>query len=95
MTRRRSYEEVYVVVRVDHEATLDHGDPEADGPSIAFAQYSVTVKEIVRSLDEARREVSRLNELNREKGCRYFWQGTHYFPDGGSLGSGPGNAGAA
>jgi hypothetical protein len=48
----------------------------------------VTIKEVVLDLAEAKREVDRLNRLNESKGCRYFWQGTCFFDDGGSFGSG-------
>lgn len=47
----------------------------------------VTVKEVVLSVDEAKREVERLNRLNESKGCRYYWQSTRVFLDGGSFGS--------
>ena len=43
---------------------------------------SVTVKEILPTWEEAVAEVSRLNGLNKEKGCRYFCQTTRYFPEG-------------
>ena len=36
----------------------------------------ITVKEVVWSIEQAEGEVSRLNELNESKGCRYFWQTT-------------------
>jgi len=36
----------------------------------------ITVKEVVWSIEQAEAEVSRLNELNESKGCRYFWQTT-------------------
>ena len=36
----------------------------------------VTVKRVVWNLDEARAEVERLNRINQDKGCRYFWQYT-------------------
>jgi hypothetical protein len=48
---------------------------------------NVTVKEIVFDADEARNEVIRLNNLNKDKNCRYYWQTTHVFLDGGSHGS--------
>ncbi len=54
---------VYAVVRVD------------DYPS-GTLESCITIKEIVWSLEEAETEVARLNELNRSKGCRYFWQST-------------------
>jgi hypothetical protein len=36
----------------------------------------ITVKDVVWSIEQAEAEVSRLNELNESKGCRYFWQTT-------------------
>jgi len=54
---------VYAVIRVDN------------CPS-GILENSITVKEIVWRLEEAETEVARLNEINRSKGCRYFWQST-------------------
>jgi hypothetical protein len=59
MRKRRT--PVYAVIRVD------------DYPSAA-PEDCITIKEIVWSLEEAEAEVKRLNELNRSKGCKYFWQ---------------------
>lgn len=36
----------------------------------------VTVRSVVWTLERAKAEVNRLNGLNAEKGCRYFWQYT-------------------
>jgi hypothetical protein len=47
----------------------------------------LTVKEVVRSLDVAEREVARLNSLNSEKGARYWWQYIRLFPSGRSASS--------
>jgi hypothetical protein len=81
----------YAVIRIDDgpldspsrvtEYTVDGASLPAAGPS------NVTVKEVVTTADEARREVIRLNALNAGKGCRYFWQATHIFLDGRSHGS--------
>jgi hypothetical protein len=54
---------VYAVVRID------------DYPS-GTLENNITIKEIVWSLAAAEAEVARLNELNRSKGCKYFWQST-------------------
>jgi len=80
----------YAVIRIDdgpldhpssvREFTIDGVALPAPGPS------NVSVKEVVTTAEEARREVIRLNALNAEKGCRYFWQATHIFLDGGSHG---------
>jgi hypothetical protein len=43
----------------------------AGEPEVAF-----TVKLIVPTVEEAEREVARLNELNGGNGCRYFWTPT-------------------
>jgi hypothetical protein len=42
----------------------------------APASNRVTVKKIVWSEEEALAEVARLNQLNAEKGCEYFYQVT-------------------
>jgi hypothetical protein len=52
----------YAVVRID----LDLPDDQA----------RFTVKRIVWSEDLAESEVDRLNELNADKRCHYFWQYT-------------------
>jgi hypothetical protein len=63
---------VYAIVRID------------DNPS-ETVENCITIKEIVWSLEEAETEVARLNELNRSKGCRYFWQYTRLVdPQAGS-----------
>ncbi len=36
----------------------------------------ITVKKIVGDRETAMAEVERLNDLNQEKGCIYFWQTT-------------------
>lgn len=36
----------------------------------------VTVTRIVQDETTARAEVQRLNDLNSDKGCKYFWQAT-------------------
>ena len=40
------------------------------------------VKEVFMEEEHARAEVERLNKLNAEKGCRYFWQGAKFYPEG-------------
>ena len=87
--RTPNYKQGYAVIRVDNfgseaqveEFTLDGITVPAPGPA------NVTVKEIVFDATEARDEVIRLNNLNRDKNCRYYWQSTHVFLDGGSHGS--------
>jgi hypothetical protein len=36
----------------------------------------ITVKKVVASQEVAEQEVARLNDLNADKGCEYFWQVT-------------------
>ena len=84
------YVQGYAVIRIDdgpldhpssvHEVMLEGVLVPAPGPS------NVKVKEVVATAEEARREVMRLNALQAGKGCRYFWQATRVFPDGGSRG---------
>ena len=59
---------VYAIVRLD----LD----------VAAPDLAVAIKEVVPALQDAEAEVPRLNRLNTEKNCRYFWRATRYFPDG-------------
>jgi hypothetical protein len=65
---------VYVVIRLD---------------TFASGEGSVTVKEAVHDEATAMAEVRRLNELNAERGARYFYQATRLFPPGYSAGSSP------
>jgi hypothetical protein len=57
----------FAIVRID-----DYDDPED----------SVYVKRVVWSEELARSEVERLNRLNADAGCRYFWQYTRVDPLG-------------
>ena len=61
----REVEPGYAIVRID-EFQSDDVSPE----------HKITVKRIVWSQEVAEAEVERLNSLNQEKGCRYFWQYT-------------------
>jgi hypothetical protein len=67
----RQPEQVYAVVRFD---------PEAPEPQLA-----VTVKKILRSLELAEAEVTRLNALAGAP-ARYFWQATRLYPPGAAAG---------
>ena len=89
MRRRTEHVTVFAVVRVDPGYDQRDLATSESGPGIMFGEFDVTVKEVVATAEEAVREVARLNELNSDKGCRYFWTGTRYFSDGGSFGSGP------
>jgi hypothetical protein len=54
--------------------------------SMQSPEISITVKEIVSTQSIAEAEVKRLNELNADKDCTYFWQTTRWFPPGKSAG---------
>ena len=87
MTTRGTAERAYAIVRLDWVKTPLNEFPSGTGLHIAAGPVEVTVKEIVLSHDEARLEVERLNRLNAAKGCRYFWQETRLFSNGGSFGA--------
>lgn len=63
---------VYAVIRLDYSMA----DLSTIGPSTPQASVIVTVKEIVMTPEAAEAEVERLNKVNAEKSCRYFWQHT-------------------
>jgi SAM-dependent methyltransferase len=67
--------QVYAVVRIDDSQAIED---------------AITVKEILPTIEQAMREVERLNKLNSDKGARYFWQATRYFPDGREVDDQPG-----
>ena len=69
--RNLKYEHAYAIIRLDRP---DAGDPVGVAPP--SGKDRITVKLVVRSPDEADREVDRLNALNAGKGCEYFWQVT-------------------
>lgn len=58
----RNADAAFAVVRLDEGPGDDTG--------------RITVKEIFWTLEHAEQEVARLNELNADKGCRYFWTPT-------------------
>lgn len=58
-------DQVFAIVRVD---SFHHHD--------AAPEDTITVKKIVLNRQLAEDEVARLNALNRDKGCSYFWQVT-------------------
>ena len=66
--------------------------------SLAPINLQVTVKKVVSDPLYAAREVERLNELNSEKGCYYFFQITRFegvpieVQDGAALRSGAAEA---
>ena len=59
----KDYQHVYAIIRVDEYL----GD-------LISLQSKITVKEIVWNRDKAEQEVERLNQINSDKGCSYFWQ---------------------
>ena len=75
MSKGRSldFQTAYVVVRVDKRPSYQSAlEVTETGPNIPAGDFQVTVKEVVLSIEEAEAEVKRLNEVNREKQCRYF-----------------------
>ena len=66
-------EHVYAIVRFDR--------------FVQSSEDSFTVKEIVGTRAIAESEVKRLNEVNADKDCTYFWQTTRLFPRGSSAGN--------
>ena len=68
---------VYAVIRVDEFK---------DVPNVPD-EHRITVKEIVYDLEFAKAEVERLNHLNADKSCKYFWQTTRLLPEGTSAGT--------
>jgi hypothetical protein len=62
---------VYAIVRIDEFVSGDD---------------AITIKEILPTMEEAIQEVERLNDLQQEKRCHYFWQLTRYFPRGRTKG---------
>lgn len=70
---RKPSEHVYAIVRFDRD--------------MRSWENSFTVKEIVRTQDIAESEVKRLNEVNANKDCLYFWQTTRLFPSGTAAGN--------
>lgn len=57
------YDHVFAIVRVDTFGEIE-----------VKPETMVTVKKIAWSQRDAEAEVARLNRLNKDKGCVYFWQ---------------------
>jgi hypothetical protein len=74
---RRPNTPVFAVIRLDHS----FADLSQSAGATPQAAVIVTVKEIVTTREAAEAEVERLNKLNAEKGCRYFWQQTRFVSD--------------
>jgi hypothetical protein len=64
----------YAVIRLDY--FLVDGDLDAALPAATHLERAVTVKEILLDRERAEVEVDRLNKVNANKRCRYFWQYT-------------------
>jgi hypothetical protein len=60
---------LYAVIRVDEFDSVS-GDE------------GITIKEILPTLEEAVQEVERLNKLQADKRCHYFWRLGRYYPQG-------------
>jgi hypothetical protein len=62
---RRRRTPVYAIVRIDNfqDETVS-------------LRNKITVSKVVLDEADARGEVERLNKLNGDKGCTYFWQAT-------------------
>jgi hypothetical protein len=71
------YEHVYAILRAD----------EPTASPITAIKDAVVVKKVVRSQEEAEREVARLNRLNAGKGCEYFYQVTRFEAEPADAGS--------
>lgn len=75
---QKNMQEVYAIVRLDRF----HGD---EMP----LEDLFTVKEIVPTVDEAEREVQRLNALKPDGGSLYFWRYSRFYPGGRELSDDP------
>lgn len=63
---------VYAVVRLDMFLF---------GPGQTM-EKAITIKEVLPNIEAAKSEVERLNALNADKDSHYFWQSTHFYPEG-------------
>lgn len=70
----RERNQVYAVLRFDFY--LREHAPE---------EQRVTVKEVVATLEEAEREVERLNALVEDGSVKYVWQATRYMVAGDAV----------
>jgi hypothetical protein len=71
-------------------AILRHDAFHNEGTAV---QGRVTVKGIVSDLEFAKREVDRLNHLNEEKGCYYWWTPARWWPPPWKKGEADGSQG--
>jgi hypothetical protein len=56
------YDHVYAIIRLDQGPT----------PCASLDKNLITITKVLRSKEEAEREVRRLNALNADKGCEYY-----------------------
>ena len=63
----KKYGHMYAIIRY-----------ETDSDPTTPIDLCVTVKKVVSDPHHAAKEVERLNELNKEKGCYYFYQITRF-----------------
>jgi len=61
----KNQKHAFAVVRVDK-----------DMPENSALENKIAIKEIVPTQEIAESEVKRLNQLNKDKRCIYFWQTT-------------------
>ena len=66
------YDQVYTIIRLDKSADTD----------LLPNQNLITVKKVVRSEEVAQREVERLNRVNADKACEYYYQISRLARDG-------------
>jgi len=57
------YDHVFTIIRID----------DFQGSEVPI-ESKIAVQKILWSEEEAETETVRLNNLNSDKGCRYFWQ---------------------
>jgi len=65
----RAPTQAYAIIRIDEFQDTD-----------VSLQNKVTVKKVVWNQGLACQETDRLNQLNKDKGCVYFWQATRVDP---------------
>lgn len=95
---KQPYIQAYAVIRIDWNLLGDKTvwTFERDGKTIPTAgPCGITVKEIVLTAELAQNEVLRLNKLNGDNDCTYYWQTTHLFNQGGSHGAAQADLGSA
>jgi hypothetical protein len=76
---------VYAVVRIDTDGTPAPGSGDHGFEMARFREVTIrgiTVVTVLPTIEEAEREVERLNTLNAAKSATYFWMTTRYYPQG-------------